>query len=112
MSALPPIADIRGRGRNVRFLPQADLTSGRASLPRTISYALRDDVALYRLHVLPHEFAAVFGQPFAIVFGRRNIGVGIVFTRSDCDGAQSAERDKCPPAAAMTDAVSAAPRRV
>src|SRR5450759_2081215 len=95
-----------------RRTPEADIIRERASLPRTISYALRDDVAFYRLHVLPHEFAAVFGQPFAIVFGRRNIGVGILFTRPDCDGAQSAERDKCPPAAAMTDAVSAAPRRV
>ena len=39
-------------------------------LPRTISDALRYDVAFYRLHVLPHQFAAIFGQALAIVFGR------------------------------------------
>ena len=81
-------------------------------MPRTISHTLIYNVSLKRLHLLPHQFAAVFGQPFAIRLGRGNVGIGVVITRTDCDGAQGAERDKRAPAAAMADAVSAAPGRV
>ena len=81
-------------------------------LPRTISHALIDNVSLNCLHLLPHQFAAVFGQPFAIRLRRRNVGVRVIFIRADCDGTQGAERGKCPPTAAMTYAVSAAPCRV
>ena len=81
-------------------------------LPRTISHALIDNVSLNCLDLLPHQFAAVFGQPFAIRLRRRNVGVRVIFIRADCDGTQGAERGKCPPTAAMTYAVSAAPCRV
>ena len=70
------------------------------------------NAAFNRFYLLPHQLAAVFGQPFTIRLGRRKVGVGIVLVRADCDGAQGAECDKRPPAAAMTYAVSATPRRV
>ena len=57
-------------------------------MPRTISHTLIYNVSLKRLHLLPHQFAAVFGQPFAIRLGRGNVGIGVVITRTDCDGAQ------------------------
>ena len=94
------------RHERKRRLEQAGL------LPRTICHALIDNVSLNCLDLLPHQFAAVFGQPFAIRLRRRNVGVRVIFIRADCDGTQGAERGKCPPTAAMTYAVSAAPCRV
>src|SRR5271169_6659703 len=81
-------------------------------LPRTISNALIHNISLNRLHFLPYQFAAIIGQPLAIVFGCRNVRIGVIFIRVDCDGTQGAERDKRPPTAAVTYAVSATPHRV
>src|ERR1019366_851340 len=81
-------------------------------LPRTISDALRDDVAFFRFDLVIDHLAAVLGQSVAIVRRGVDIGVRIIFGGADRDGAERAERDECPPAAVVTRAIAATPDRI
>src|SRR5450759_2907153 len=81
-------------------------------LPRTISDALRDDVAFFRFDLVIDNLAAVLGQSVAIVRRGVDIGVRIIFGGADRDGAERAERDECPPAAVVARAIAATPDRI